>query len=196
MSAGFIIAAIFAAVILVGMIVYAVVSGRAREAAWRQIAADVGGDYIPGRLFRSSKVVAPIKQGALTLETYSVPSGDSSTTYTRLRAPLQNPAGFQFTVFREGLIGKIDKALGMQDVEIGIAEFDDAFVVQSNDEGKVRALLSNARIRELVQVQRSIRLRLTKKNELVFEEQGVLRDVTRLRNLFALFGAILEQLAA
>ncbi len=194
MSAGFILAAAAAVILLAVVIIWAVISMRGQATAWKQVAGDLGAEYVPSGLFRPSKVVAHLGSDTLTLSTFSVPSGDSSVTYTRLRVPLRNQAGWQFTVFREGLVGKIDKALGMHDVEIGIAEFDDVFVVQSSDEAKVRALLSNTKVRQLIQAQPSFRLKLTQKNELDFEERGVISDVTRLKNLFALFEATLPQL--
>jgi hypothetical protein len=171
-----------------------VLSKRGQDTAWRQVATDLGADFMQGGLFRKSQVIAHIKQWTLTLDTYSVPSGDSNTTYTRLRAPLENRDGFQFTLFREGLVGKLDKALGMKDIEIGVADFDHDFIVQSNNEAKVRMMLSNARIRQLIQDQPRIRL-MIRKDALYFEAQGVIRDVARLRSLFDLFTETLNQLA-
>ena len=92
---------------------------RRQDAAWRQLASEMGAEFIPGGLIRAGKVQAKLKQWIVTLDTYSVPSGDSNTTYTRLRAPLKKKDGFQFTIFRTGLISKLDKALGAQDIEIG-----------------------------------------------------------------------------
>ena len=129
----------------------------------------------------------------VTLDTYSVSSGDSSTTYTRIKAGFQNRDDFQFKIFRTGLVSKIDKALGAQDIEIGEEEFDRAFTVQSNNESKVRALLMNQRIRQLIQAQKSIRLTV-RNNELNFETQGVIRDIERLKSLFDLFREVLGQL--
>ncbi len=194
MDTGLVLGVAFAVLLLAAVIVWWVLSRRMQGAAWKELARDVGAEYVPGGLFRSSKVVARLRGSTLTLDTYSVPSGDSSTTYTRIRAPLEIRDGFQFTVFREGLVGKIDKALGMQDLEIGIPEFDDAFVVRANDETRVRALLSNTKVRQLIQAQRSLRLSIDKTNELHFEQQGVIRDSERLKSLFALFDAALEQL--
>lgn len=194
MSTGSIVGVVFGAVLLVAFVIWSVVAARARTTAWRQLANDLGAEFVPGGLFRGSKVVARAGHATVTLDTYSIPSGDSSTTYTRIRAPLQNRDGFQFRVFREGLVGKIDKALGMQDLEIGIPEFDDVFVVQANDETKVRALLSNAKTRELIQGEPGLHIRITKNNELHFEEKGVLSNLTRLKSLFELFFDILSRL--
>ena len=184
---------IFTAVLLIAIVAWTVFSRQRRDAAWKQLGADLGAEFIAGGAFKSSKVQARVKQGTITLDTYSVPSGDSSTTYTRLRAPFQNPERFEFRVFREGIVGKLDKALGMKDLEIGVSDFDDDFIIQSNNETRVRALLSNTRIRQLIQAQRAIRL-YAKNNELLLEAQGVIRDLERLKSLFELFTETLNDL--
>ena len=194
MGTGSILGAFVGAALVVAFVVWSLASVRARTRSWKQLANDLGAEFVPGGLLRGSKVVAQAGHATVTLDTYSVPSGDSSTTYTRIRAPLQNRDGFQFRVFREGLVGKIDKALGMQDLEIGIPEFDDVFVVQANNETKVRALLSNAKIRQRIQGEPSVHIGITKNNELHFEEKGVLSNLAKLKSLFELFFEVLNQL--
>lgn len=183
------------AVFVVIIVVAFVIMSQRRDNAWKQLSSEVGGEFVPGGAFRPSKVQAQIERWTVILDTYSVPSGDSNTTYTRLRSSLQNKDGLQFTLFREGLVGKLDKALGAQDIEIGVPDFDHDFVIQGNDESKVRALLADAKIRQMIQGQRSIRLGL-KGDELLFEAQGVIRDVPRLKALFGLFAELLKQVGA
>ena len=186
-------AIIFTGVFIIVVIVGWVIFRQQRDAAWKRFATEIGAEFIEGGLFRTSKVQAHINDSAVVLDSYSVSSGDSSTTYTRIRAPFQNKDGFQFTLFRTGLVSKIDKALGAQDIEIGDADFDRDFTIQSNNESKVRALFASLSIRQLIQAQRSIRLRL-KENELHFEVQGIIKDLERLKSLFELFREVLGRL--
>lgn len=166
---------------------------RRQDSAWRQFASEAGAEFVPGGLFRASKVQGRIQQWAITLDTYWGRSGKSGTTYTRIRAPLQSESPFEFTVFREGVVGKLGKALGMQDIEIGIPEFDQHFMIQANDTSKVSSLLADSKIRELIQQQKQIRLRL-EAQELYFEAQDVILDVEQLKSLFQLFEATLRHL--
>ena len=90
--------------------------------------------------------------------------------------------------------------------EIGDAEFDEAFVLQGNDEHKVRALLAAPRIRELLDAQPQIHLQIWDDqgwfgasfpegvDELRFSTHGVIKDVERLKRLFDLFSEVLQQL--
>jgi len=180
-------------IVVVGTIIGIIVSTRKQDEAWKQLASEIGGEFVKGRPFRTSKVQARIGEAVVTLDTYSIPSGDSSTTYTRLRAPFEKAGGLQFNIRREGLIGKLDKALGAQDIDAGDAEFDHNFIVQGKPVPDVQRLLSSVIIRQLLQGQSSISLG-TKGNELRREVMGVIRDLERLRSLFQLFKEVLGQL--
>jgi hypothetical protein len=94
----------------------------------------------------------------------------------------------------------------MQDVEIGDEAFDRDFIIKGTDEGKLRALFSQPRIRELIAAQPGIHLSV-KDDEgwfgadypegadvLTFLVVGVIKDVERLKLLYDLFAEVLEQL--
>ena len=134
------------------------------------------------------------------------PLTEKSRRYTRMRAPFVNPEGFRFTIYRKGFFSDLGKLLGMQDIEVGDPEFDEAFIIKGNDEARVRNLFADARLREMVQVQPTIRLDVKDSegwfgpkfpenvDELHFQVVGVIKDVDRLKSLFDLFAAVLEQL--
>ncbi len=142
----------------------------------------------------------------ITLDTYTESTGHTHVEYTRMRAPYVNPEGFRFTIYRKGLFSELGKLLGMEDIEVGDTEFDEAFIIKGNDEGKVRDLFADARLRELVRVQPSIHLAVKDSegwfgpkfpedvDELHFQVVGVIKDVDRLKSLFDLFAAVLDQL--
>jgi hypothetical protein len=184
---------VFLGVVIIGAAVWMVISRQKRDAAWMQLASEIGAEFIKGGFMRASKVQAHIKEWTVTLDTYSVPSGESSDTYTRIKAPFDNKDGLQFTVARKGLVSKLDKALGAKDIETGDAEFDRDFYIRGKNEAKIRAVFANMRIRQLIQGQRSITLGI-KDNNLFFETQGEIKDVERLKSLFELFREMLTQL--
>ncbi len=142
----------------------------------------------------------------MTLDTYTVSTGKSSMTYTRMRAPYVNPEGFRFTVYRKGLFSELGKLLGMQDIEVGDPEFDEAFIVKGTDESRVRELFADAEVRSLLLAQPQVRLEVIDSegwfgpsfpegvDELRFQVVGVIKDVDRLKSLFDLFAAVLDRL--
>lgn len=166
--------------------------GPSRKEIWQQFCQEVGGQYVKGGFLKGDKVLIHHGQWTITLDTFTESSGDSSSTYTRLRAPYINKDGFRFTIYRKSIFSGLGKLLGMQDVEIGDPEFDEAFIIKGNDEAKLRALFANERIRRLIQMQP--RIYLTAKDELYFRVLGVIKDFDRLKSLYYLFAEMLHYL--
>jgi len=180
--------------------------GPSKKEVWNQLAQQIDGTFVDGGFFGRDKVVATTDQWTITLDTYTVSSGENSTTYTRIRAPYINKDGFRFTFYRAGFFTSLGEMLGMSDIRIGDLAFDEAFVLKSSSEEKVRQLLSNRVIRQLMNAQPRIRVEVKDDegwfgarfpegvDELYFVTGGVIKDIKRLEGLFDLFSAILHQL--
>lgn len=181
--------------------------GARRAEIWKQLCAEIGADFVDGGFWRGNKVQAHVKNWTVTLDIYTVSTGHSHVEYTRLRAPFVNRDGFRFRIYRKGFFSGLGKALGMQDIESGhSAAFDDAFILQGNDESKVRRLLGNAEIRLLLEAQPRVRFELKDDeglfgprfpegvDELQFLALGFIKDVQQLKELFDLFHEVLEEL--
>ncbi len=180
--------------------------GPSQEKVWWQLCTEIGADFVQGGFWRGNKVQAHVKEWTVTLDTYATSAGKSHVTYTRMRAPYMNKDGFRFRVYRAGLFSGLGKRLGMQDIEVGDYEFDRDFVVQGNDEAKVLALLANPWIRQLMQAQPAIDLKVQDDegwfsasfpqgvDELYFQAVGEIKDVKRLKSLYELFAETLDQL--
>ena len=183
------------------------VLGPSREEVWRLLCAQIGADFVDGGFWKGDKVQAHVKNWTLTLDTYTVSTGHSHVTYTRMRSPFVSRDGFRFRIYRAGLFSGLGKALGMQDIDVGhSAKFDDDFVIQGNDESKVRALFANPEVRRLIDAQPQIRLEIRDDegffktrfpegvDELHFLTLGTIKDVDRLKRMFDLFATVLEEL--
>jgi hypothetical protein len=180
--------------------------GPSRKEIWRQLSSEIDARYVEGGFWKGDKVQATHDQWIVTLDTYAVSTGKATIVFTRMRAPYVNPGGFQFTVYRKGMFSGLGKMLGMQDIEIGDESFDEAFIVKGNDEARVRELLSNQRIRELIAGQPDIRFTVKDDegwfgatfpegvDELYFQVVGIIKDVERLKLLYELFAETLDQL--
>ena len=177
--------------------------GPSREEIWRQLAREVGGQFLDGSAFKPSAVQARADDWTITLDALSDPNTGSS--YTRLRAPYYNPEGFRFEIYRAGFFTELWKGMGMQDIEVGHPRFDRDFVIKGNKPGRVRRLFDNERIRRLIDALPRIRLSvkghegmLSKfpagMDELHFQSTGITKDLGRLRTLFELFAEVLQQI--
>jgi hypothetical protein len=181
------------------------VFGPSREEIWQQLAREIGANY-QANFWTGARVQAEYGEWTITLDSHTVNTGKSQHSYTRFRAPYINQDGFQFAIYRKNIFHGLAKWLGMQDVEVGHKEFDEAFIIQGNDEKKLKALFANQDIRRLIEAQPQITLSVRGDqgwfsriypegvDELYFQVGGIIKDVERLKELFALFGLVLDQL--
>lgn len=180
--------------------------GPSTEEVWRQLCVEIGAQFVGGGFWKGNKVQGTHGPWTITLDTYTVSNGKTSTTYTRMRAPFVDPEGFRFVVYRRGIFSDIGKWLGMQDIEIGEEDFDRDFILKSDEETKLRELLGSSKIRELISQQPDIYFSVKDDegffvskfpegvDELYFQVVGVIKDVERLKLLYALFAETLDQL--
>jgi hypothetical protein len=180
--------------------------GPSKAEMWRQVSEQIGATFDEGGFLKSDTVKATDGEWTITLDVYVVSTGSSAIPYTRLRAPYVNPDGFRFNVYRKSIFTPLGKLLGMQDVEVGYAEFDEAFVIQGTDETKLRALFANATIRSLIEAQKAISFSVKDSegwfgtkfpenvDELHFVTGGIIKDPERLKLLFDLFSETLDEL--
>jgi len=176
--------------------------GPSREKVWRALAAEMGARYVEPKWWGGDRVTAEVGQWEIVLDWYHA----NKVTYTRMRAPYVNADGFRFHLFRKHFLSGVAEWLGFQDVRIGEAAFDDAFVVRGNDEAKLRALLARPRLRALLEAQPEVSLRVVddegffrKKfpagvDKLEFIVVGVIKDIDRLKLLYELFAETLQAL--
>jgi len=108
--------------------------GPSKDEVWRQLSQEIGAEFVEGGLWKGNKVQAHVKPWTITLDTYTVSTGKSSVTYTRMRAPYVNPEGFRFTIYRKSIFSDLGKFLGMQDIEVSDPDFDEAFIIKGGTE--------------------------------------------------------------
>ncbi len=177
-----------------------------QEEVWQQLCIEIGGTYTKGGLWKGDKVTVRVKDWTVTLDTYTVSTGKSSTVFTRMRVPYANVDGFRFKVYRKNFFSNLGKVLGMDDIEVGYPDFDNDFIIKGNDTNKVITFFSNPEIRQLIQQQPKISFEVKDDegwfgaqfpegvDELYFQVNGVIKDVELLKNLFELFAKTLNYL--
>lgn len=182
------------------------VFGPSKEEIWSQLSREIGAEYEEGGFFKNGKIVLSHREWEITLDTYTVSTGKSHITYTRMRTPFVNRDGFRFNIYRKSVFSWIGKLFGVKDVEVGDAFFDDQFIIQGEPEHLVRSLLTNAKIRQLIHEQKDIHFEIKDDEGLFrksfpegvdmlhFQVVGVIKDKDCLKSLFDLFALVLDQL--
>ncbi|MBU3110218.1 DUF3137 domain-containing protein [Clostridium lacusfryxellense] len=180
--------------------------GPSKKEVWEQLSREINADYIEGGFFKGGVVKAHVDNWIVMFDTYSVGSSNNVRTYTRIRAPFKSMDSFYFKIYRKGLFSDLGKLLGMQDISVGYGEFDDDFIIKGNNEELLIKLFSNEKIRELLELQKSIYLEVkdddgffinqfsSNVDELYFVVNGVIRDIERLKDLYELFAEVLKEL--
>lgn len=176
------------------------------ERAWRQLSGEIGGKFIADESGQEMTVAAKAKQWTIVARTFTLTTYRAGTTRgVRMTAAYMSRDGFRFRVLRKGRFARLRRKLfGNKDIEVGYPEFDRDFIIQGNDESKVRALLANPRIRELIRFQPSVHFEVvqTKADRslpkgvqaLYYPMDRVITDVDQLKSLFELFEETLNQL--
>jgi hypothetical protein len=180
--------------------------GPSKDEIWQRLCAEIGAEFVPGGFWRGNKVQARVRDWTVTLDLYTVSTGQTHHHYTRIRAPFVNADGFHFQIYRAGVFSEVGKRLGMQDIEVGFPDFDAAFIIKGNDETRLRQLFSYEKIRALLLAQPDVHFEVVDDegwfgaqfpdgvDELRFQVSGVLKDVVQLKQLFELFAVTLDQL--
>ncbi len=124
------------------------VFGPSKDEIWSELSGDINGEFTDGGFWGKNLIRKTVGEWEITLDTYTTRSQNSSTTYTRMRAPFINKDGFDFNIYREGFFSPLGRLLGMQDIEIGDKFFDDSFVIKSNSSEKVKLLLQDEKLKQ------------------------------------------------
>ena len=180
--------------------------GPSKEEIWKKLSEEIRADFVDGGFWKGSKVEAKVKEWTVTLDTFTVSTGKTVVVFTRMRAPFVNRDGLRFKIYRKGWLSDLGKALGMQDLETGFADFDDEFIIKGNNPQQIRQLFSSPVTRELIQAQPSINLEVRDDegwfgtsfpenvDELLFQVGGIIKEIDRLKLLYELFAEVLNEL--
>ena len=176
-----------------------------RKEVWKQLSGEINASYIQGGYFKGPRMEYKHNIWTIYLDTYTVSTGKSKITYTRMRLPFINTKKFLFKIYKKKVFSNIGKALGMQDIEIGYDYFDNDYIIKGNDELLIRRVFQNHEIRGLIEKQSRILLEIKNnegnfgpkfkdnESELYFVSTGVIKDKERLKNLFELFVKIINE---
>lgn len=183
------------------------IMGPSQKDVWEKFAQEIEGDLIQEGILKSNKIHAKIHDWMITIDTYTQSVQHVYSTYTRIRAPFINKEKFNFNIYRKGIFSEIGKFFKMQNIELGYADFDQAFIVKGNDEDIVKELLSSEKIRELIHLQSHLNFDIRNDDgsfglnfpdnveQLHFETNDVIKDIDRLKSMYMLFVLVLNKLS-
>ncbi len=169
---------------------------------WQQLAVEVNADFVKGGFAKSARVEKSYNNWTILLDTYTVNTGKSSVTYTRMRVPYKRENDINFKLSRKNIFSCIGRMFGMPLVETYDYDFNDEFVLKGNDETVIKKIFQNQSIKDMIKFQKRLILKVkpykVKKSltdsELYFQMTGVLKDMDKLKSLFSLFSVMMDEL--
>lgn len=174
--------------------------------AWENFANQYGAEFINGGLLKGIRVEYTYKNWPFYLDTFTVSTGKSSSTYTRVRGLFVGTSDFYFKLSRKTVFSKIAKALGKAYVDTGDTTFDEEFIIKSNDYYKAKELFSFKKLREHILNIKKVRLSIKNNEgkyghnyqqmgkELYFYDGGIVKDTELLTKWFDLFKVTLDRM--
>ena len=168
-----------------------------RERAWREFAAEVGGEFTKATFFKTEKIKILKENYMILLDIYVISTGKSSTYYTRYRTVYHSASSFKFKVYKAGIFSNLGKKLGMQDINTGNDQFDEDFIVKGNDEFNIIQLFSNVKTRDLLYKIPKCKIEIKDNKgakELCLTISQIIKEVDKLRDTFQLFCTALDDI--
>jgi hypothetical protein len=116
---------------------------------WQQFSNDIGGVFIVGNLHSNIQVKVSLSYWDIIFDIHPC-ERTSGSTLTRVRAIFLSKDNFLFTIYQQDIFSEIAKFFGMQDIEVGYPDFDNTFVIKSNNPAQIKALFKHELIRQIL----------------------------------------------
>lgn len=171
--------------------------GPLKDENWSRLGKEVGEKYIDERFWGTVDLLKYRHEGwEILLDTYVVHSNQNTRIFTRVRVPFVNTHDLRFKIYREGFLSSVGKLFKMQDIEIGDSDFDSKFIIKGNKDDKIKLLLNDAALKNLMYLQPDIlfQIHFEKVFMLYFQCEGYIRDISQLKALFEMFAVTLTRM--
>ncbi len=179
-----------------------------KKISWYDFALLTNGKYIEEIAWHSDKTEIEYLNFKITFDDYRIWSKYNRKTMTRVIVPYVSADDFRFKIRKTNFLRSIAKMVGSQDVEIGFDDFDQKFIIKSNQEDKLKTIFQNDVIRNILLNQKKFYLEISKfegvwgeklpKNEfeLSFYVDGKIQDPERLKTILTLFKELIKEMVA
>jgi hypothetical protein len=170
------------------------------KSVWMDLADEAKGDFVEEHSV--ARVRVPMTPWTVTFEMNS-----KGKDHSRILLPFNSKSDFAFEIYNRSWIADAQKKFGLQDIIVGYEDFDRDFIIKGTDEGKVKKLFAAENLREMIQLQKAVRLAIHKDGALkaygkvpsgvhilAFEEDEAVNSFDRLISLLELMRASMTQL--
>ena len=162
------------------------------ENPWKYFAQEVGGKY---RISEegTSEVSGNYGKFPFILKIIFIQAAPKVNLFlTHLEIKLENPSVLKLKIYREGIIQKLTKLFGTQDIIFKDRSFDKKYIIEGSDQEKVKAIISpdiRAKIIELGEI-----LMILDGDTFTFEQHGKIINTKKLFIILELLAELGEKI--
>lgn len=118
------------------------------EQLWQKLISDFETDPDP----LEYHVILEQQERRVILDIYNNHAvGFEAVEYTSFSAYLYSRNNFRFAIHSQSFKDELGKFFGMQDLILGFKDFDEKFIVKSNDENKTSLIFADRKVRNTLQ---------------------------------------------
>ncbi len=170
----------------------AVLTRQRLQRQWSDLASRAGLSMEGGSALAMPSVVGTYRGRPIRLHTYTRSHGRSSTRYSAINLTVSNPAGGSLSLRRERWYDSVGQALGMEDIQIGDALFDQRFRIASRPpEFAVRVFQGNEPLRSALMQAPPVQIEL-QGGMLHHRQTGLETNTDRLMALFDVMSSLAD----
>ena len=161
---------------------------------WEALAPRMGLRYDKGQMFKTLPTMLGTVDGReVKIWTYTRRSSDTTTRYSAINVGVNNEVMHRFALRPEGVVNKMFKSMGAEDIEIGHPDFDQQFIIKANPPELARHMLADREVREMASELKRISITFGQ-NNVGYSQVGLITDADRLEKLLALMAALAKQM--
>ena len=177
------------------------------KSVWMDLTDELKGEFTDGTYVATARIQVSGTPWNVTMQMHTHPMGQAISETTVVSVPFNFEQEFKFAIHNSNPLEEVAKILGLQDIAVGDAAFDKAYIIQGSDPRMVQQLFSDSSLKQKIEEQKSVNLSVVDNHHkqfgitppagvgvLTFVEKGAVNSFERLTSLVELMQVTLERL--
>jgi len=158
------------------------------ENPWKSFASQIGAKYQLSEE-GTSLVTGSYKNYPFILKMIFIQAAPKVNLFlTHFKILLKNKHELKFKIYREGILQKLTKLFGTQDIILNDRSFDKKYVIEGNNEEQVKKLVSSEVRAEIIELGEM--LMIFNGETFIYEQAGKIIDCSKLRLILELLTSL------
>jgi hypothetical protein len=175
------------------------ISGKTEAEIWQQVASDLAqkGDILE----YAAQLVQSHTDIYLNIDIDLGGGFEGGFETTSFMAPLAETNPFKFHIHEQNWVNEIGKVLGLEDIELGYPELDEAFIIKTNEPETLKALLADENLRLALLKHRECELKLSPESHepesqhlLTYTIDQAITEVSELQEIYHMMLDLVQKL--